>query len=97
MDDGARIKQAIEKYGPVKSRFILRLGKEDGKFEPWHLGPEAQELDFETFLACLHLYRLNKQVDQRMRDQKKLKTFYKREAKKAAKPPKAVKKKKGGQ
>lgn len=91
MDDVERIKQAIEKYGPVQSRFILRLGKEDGKFEPWHLGPETQELDFKTFLACLQLHRLNREVDKRMRETKKLKTFYKREAKKATKPKKGKK------
>lgn len=91
MDDTARLKDAVEKYGPIEDRFIIRLGKEDGKFEPWHLNPETLTLDFETFLACLNLYRLNKEVDKRMRDQKKLKTFYKREAKKAAKSKKVKK------
>lgn len=75
-----------EKGHEIAARWILRLGKEEGDFESWY------EVDFETdfaaFLACLQLYRLNKQVDKRMRDAKKLKTFYKREAKKAAKPPK---------
>jgi hypothetical protein len=82
-----------EEFGKeIAARWILRLGKEDGEFEAWY---EVDfEKDFETFLACLNLYRLNREVDKRMRDTKKLKTFYKREAKKAAKPPK---KKKGDQ
>lgn len=76
-----------EEFGKeIKARWILRLGKEDGEFEAWY--EEDFVKDFETFLACLELYRLNRQVDKRMRDTKKLKTFYKREAKKAAKPPK---------
>jgi hypothetical protein len=76
-----------EEFGKeIKARWILRLGKEDGEFEAWY---EIDfQTDFATFLACLELYRLNRQVDKRMRDTKKLKTFYKREAKKAAKPPK---------
>lgn len=73
----------------IAARWILRLGKEAGDFESWY--EKDFETDFQAFLACLHLYRLNKQVDQRMRDQKKLKTFYKREAKKAAKPKKVKK------
>lgn len=76
-----------EEFGKeIRARWILRLGKEDGEFEAWY--EEDFQTDFLTFLACLDLYRLNKQVDKRMRDAKKLKTFYKREAKKAAKPPK---------
>ena len=75
-----------EKSHAIAARWILRLGKEEGDFESWY---EVDfESDFAAFLACLQLYRLNKQVDKRMRDQKKLKTFYKREAKKAAKSPK---------
>jgi hypothetical protein len=79
-----------EEFGDqIGARWVLRLGKEEGDFEAWY----ALEFDkdFETFLACLNLYRLNKEVDKRMRDQKKLKTFYKREAKKAAKLKKVKK------
>ena len=76
----------------IKSRWILRLGKEDGEFEAWY--ETDFDADLRAFLACLNLYRLNKAVEQRMRDLKKLKTFRKREEKKAAKP---AKKKKGDQ
>jgi hypothetical protein len=83
-----------EEFGvDIRSRWILRLGKEDGEFEAWY--ETDFETDFVTFRACLTLYRYNKMVDKRMRDLKKLKTFRKREAKKAATPPKAPRKKKG--
>lgn len=82
-----------EEFGTeIKSRWILRLGKEDGEFEAWYETDFAQ--DFDSFLACLKLYRLNKAVDKRMRELKKLKTFRKREAKKADAPPKKTRKKK---
>ena len=68
----------------IKARWILRLGKEDGKFEPWY------ELnfyeDFSGYLACLSLYKTYKAVEKRMADQKKLRTFRKRELKAEAKP-----------
>jgi hypothetical protein len=83
-----------EEFGQeILARWILRLGKEDGEFEAWYETDFAK--DFETFLACLQLHRLNREVDKRMRDTKKLKTFYKREAKKAAKPKKEKKPKQG--
>jgi hypothetical protein len=61
----------------IKSRWILRLGKEDGKFEPWYEVNFAQ--DFAGYLACLNLQRAHKSVEKRMSDQKKLKTFRRRE------------------
>ena len=68
---------------PVAARWILRLGKEEGDFESWY---EVDfEKDFQTFLACLQLHRLHKEVEARMRAAKKLKTFRKREAKKGKK------------
>jgi len=41
----------------VTDRFILRLGKEDGKFEPWHLSSAFTKYDFKVFVDCLELYR----------------------------------------
>lgn len=52
---------------PVVDRFILRLGKDDGKFEPWHLGPEHFQPDFECFLACLTLSRLHRNTKERVK------------------------------
>jgi hypothetical protein len=74
------VKRAVQQYGPVKRRVVLRLGKDDGKFEPWNLEPDTLDADFEGYLACLHLSRVYKSIEKRMSDQKKLKTFKKREA-----------------
>lgn len=68
----------------IKARWILRLGKEDGKFESWYETAYIQ--DFEAFLACLTLQRAHKAVEKRMSNAKKLRTFTKREEKKASKP-----------
>jgi hypothetical protein len=60
----------------IRSRWILRLGKEDGKFESWYETDFTQ--DFAGYLACLKLQRIHRAVEKRMSDQKKLKTFKKR-------------------
>jgi len=75
----AAYQQAItEETGEdIKSRWILRLGKEDGKFEPWYETNFDQ--DFAGYLACLDLYRAHRAVEKRMAEAKKLKTFHKRE------------------
>jgi hypothetical protein len=67
------IREAIEKYGPITDRFVLRLGKseeEAGKFESWHAGPEDFKTDLDAFLACLALTRLVDKVSERMKAQK---------------------------
>jgi hypothetical protein len=51
----------------VADRWILRLGKEDGKFDPWHLGPECFMEDFRTFLHCLNLTQCHRAVKERMK------------------------------
>lgn len=80
-DVGAqRIREAIEKYGPVQDRWVLRLGKDDGEFEAWHLPAEDFAEDFAGFLACLNLTRIVDTIDTRIKDRKKAI----REAKKAA-------------
>lgn len=57
-------------YG-IPDRWILRLGKEDGKFEPWHLGPETIDEDFEAFKLCLTLRRQMRIINERMKTDKK--------------------------
>lgn len=61
----------------VTDRFILRLGKEDGKFEPWHLELSDQIVDFKGFLQCLELSRTHKEIkaimSQTKKDRKKFK------------------------
>jgi hypothetical protein len=71
-----------EEFGiDIQDRWILRLGKEDGEFEPWHLTAADFQEDFDGFLACLNLLKLTTSVNDRMKVQKKAI----REAKKAAK------------
>jgi hypothetical protein len=83
-----RIREAIDKYGPIKDRWVLRLGKneeEAGKFEAWYMGPEDFEEDFAGFLACLHLVQLVDSVTNRMKDQKSTLRAVKKEVKALAK------------
>lgn len=67
----------------IKSRWILRLGKEDGKFEAWY--ETDIQSDFDAYLACLALQRIHRAIELRMSEQKKLKTFKKRAAAKEVK------------
>ena len=74
----AAYQQAIqEEFGdPVAARWILRLGKEDGKFEPWY--EKNFEEDFTAFLLCLQLKRQHKQIERRMAEAKKARTARKK-------------------
>jgi len=62
--------EALNRPGVVMDRVVLRLGKEDGEFQPWRLGPEDFAEDFEGFLACLKLKEIVDLVEGRMREQK---------------------------
>ena len=82
--------QAIqEEFGdPVAARWILRLGKEDGKFEPWY--EKNFEEDFTAFLLCLQLKRQHKQIERRMAEAKKARTAQKRIKKKLDKAAQVI-------
>jgi hypothetical protein len=82
-----QIQTAIEKSNGQISRWILRLGKEKGEFEPWYMDSCTFNEDLYTFICCLNLRRAHKAVEQRMSEAKKLRTFKKREEKKAKKIP----------
>jgi hypothetical protein len=69
----------------VTDRFILRLGKEDGEFEPWHLTAEDFPADYSGYLECLALYRKVELVEERMKGQKKSKREIKKSQKAAEK------------
>ena len=66
----------------LSNAFILRLGKEDGEFEPWHVESAELEEDFKAFLACLELTGRHEATKQRMAAAKKARTARKRLAKK---------------
>lgn len=70
---------------PITDAFILRLGKEDGEFEPWHTTETELAEDFQAFLACLDLTQRHESVEQRMAESKKARTVRKRAAAKEAK------------
>jgi hypothetical protein len=78
-------KAYLEEFGgQITDAFILRLGKEDGKFEPWHVTDLEMGHDFGTFLLCLDLTANHETTKARMSAAKKERTQRKRLAKKVA-------------
>lgn len=72
LQTAAYLKSDVEENGVnIPDRWILRLGKEKGEFEPWHLGPETIEDDFEAFRLCLTLRRQIRIIEERMKTDKK--------------------------
>lgn len=58
-----------EEFGvDIQDRWIIRLGKTDGEFDPWHVEADAFEADFAGFLLCLALTRQHKKVQERIRE-----------------------------
>lgn len=51
-------------------RWIIRLGKDDGEFDPWHLGPETLQDDMAAFLLALDLTRAVNLLEARMAEYK---------------------------
>lgn len=70
-EDGQRIFDAIAKYGPIHDRWVCRLGKADGEFDPWHTTAEDFQEDMEGFLDALNLTRSVRLINERMKGQKK--------------------------
>lgn len=59
----------IEEFGEyIGDRWVLRLGKTEGDFEPWYLPAEYFEADLEAFLAALQLYRSLKEITERRQE-----------------------------
>jgi hypothetical protein len=76
----------MEEFGKlITDRFIIRLGKEDAEFDPWHLEAETLQQDFECFLTCQKLRQQYDAIEERMRLMKLDRTATRRAAKKAAK------------
>lgn len=65
--------------------FILRLGKEKGEFEPWHMTAAEMDKDFEIFLLCKALTEKYEATKQRVSAASKARTQRKRAAKKKEK------------
>lgn len=70
----------------IDDRWIIRLGKTDGEFEPWHIENRADYVnDFTAFLTALTLYRLVHQLESRMNIKKEWLKDLKKKEKEAAK------------
>lgn len=53
----------------IEDRWIIRLGKDDGEFEPWHAeGIENFDQDFDAFLTCLSLTRMVRSIKERLKE-----------------------------
>jgi hypothetical protein len=84
----------VEETGmQIQDRWILRLGKTDGDFEPWYLGPEWLEADTRAFVAALELYRSLKSIEERRSaDKRERRAALKAEKQRKAEEEKAAKK-----
>ena len=60
----------VEETGEaIQDRWIIRLGKEDAEFDPWHAeGPEAYEQDFAAFMYCHNLKHALNGINTRLGD-----------------------------
>jgi hypothetical protein len=69
----------------IQDRWIMRLGKEDGKFECQYLPSETFEDDITAFLNVLTTYRSMDKVERRISAENRAFTAFKRSVKKAEK------------
>jgi hypothetical protein len=68
----------------IEDRWIIRLGKEDAEFDPWHMeGDELFAQDFRAFLNALALYRSVDSLKDRLSSVQSAKTAHKRAIAKA--------------
>jgi hypothetical protein len=56
----------------IQDRWVLRVGKEQGDFEPWFLHSDDFEDDINAFLAALELYRQKKAIEDRRSDENRV-------------------------
>lgn len=63
-------KAKIEESGiPIEDRWIIRLGKDDAEFDPWHAeGVEAYKRDWMAFKHALDLTRSLKEIESGLSD-----------------------------
>jgi hypothetical protein len=69
----------------IADRWVIRLGKENGEFEPWHLEAPEFVTDFAAFKTALDLCNVIDKIETRMKIRK---NFIKEEKKKAKKAKK---------
>jgi hypothetical protein len=68
----------------IQDRWIMRLGKEDGKFECWYLPAETFEDDITAFLNVLATYRSMDKIEKRTSAENRKFTAFKKSIKEAA-------------
>lgn len=54
----------------IEDRWVIRLGKENGEFEPWHLTNETFTSDWYAFQHALALYRSIQELENRINTKK---------------------------
>ena len=72
----AAYQQAIQEESGqiIEDRWIIRLGKEDAEFDPWHVSGETLfNEDFQGFLNALNLYRSVHKIEDRIDELKRQK------------------------
>jgi hypothetical protein len=76
----------VEEFGtPIEGRWVLRLGKTEGDFEPWYLDQSEFEGDLKAFEAALTLYKSLDVIESKRSADKKSFTEMVRSKKRAAK------------
>lgn len=68
-----------EEFGEyIPDRWVLRLGKTEGDFEPWYLPADYFAQDLEAFLSALKLHRSLKEItERRQNDARELRAIIK--------------------
>lgn len=60
-----------EEHGvDIEDRWVIRLGKTDGEFDPWHFEKSAFSDDYFSFLKALALYRAVQELEARIKERK---------------------------
>lgn len=63
----------------VEDRWVIRLGKDDAEFDPWHVpGQELFQQDFAGYLACLTLHRIAEGIRERVAKVQAARVAYRR-------------------
>ena len=76
----------IEETGePVTDRFVIRLGKNNGEFDPWHLTEDTYEYDLDAFLTAYDLTMCVGALEKRMAAYKSKRAAKRRASKAMAK------------
>lgn len=69
LQTAAYMRAYVEEHNvDIADRWIIRLGKEDGEFDPWHLEGTSYATDFYAFESALELKRTLAAINERMKE-----------------------------